>query len=118
LKSKVDLKERQLYVNRKNNGISSVHPLYGPEIRALRKLKIEYPETQYVRRDYVFTSERKSPMIDLTFRKMLVRAGDEAISLDCRYTRICCNIKQFLVLCSNKLNCESLHSSREFRGSN
>jgi type 1 fimbriae regulatory protein FimB/type 1 fimbriae regulatory protein FimE len=71
--TQVDLKEGQLHVNRKKNGISSAHPLYGPEIRALRKLKTEYPETQYV-----FTSERKGPMIDSTFRKMLARAGDEA----------------------------------------
>lgn len=71
--TQVDLKEGQLHVNRKKNGISSVHPLYGPEIRALRKLKTEYPETQYV-----FTSERRGPMIDSTFRKMIARAGDKA----------------------------------------
>ena len=71
--TQVDLKEGRLHVNRKKNGISSVHPLYGPEIRALRKLKTEYSETQYV-----FTSERKGPMMDSTFRKMLARAGDEA----------------------------------------
>ena len=71
--TQVDLKEGQLHVNRRKNGISSIHPLYGPEIRALRKLKTEYPETQYV-----FTSERKGPMIDSTFRKMLTRAGDKA----------------------------------------
>lgn len=71
--TQVDLKEGQLHVNRRKNGINSVHPLYGPEIRALRKLKAEYPDTQYV-----FTSERKGPMIDSTFRKMLARAGEEA----------------------------------------
>lgn len=71
--TQVDLKEGQLHVNRKKNGINSTHPLYGPEIRALRKLKIEYPDTQYV-----FTSERKGPMIDSTFRKMVARAGEEA----------------------------------------
>lgn len=46
--TQVDLKEDQLHVNRKENGISSVRPLYGSEIRALRKIKTEYPETQYV----------------------------------------------------------------------
>ncbi len=71
--TQVDLKEGQLHVNRIKNGINSVHPLYGPEIRALRKLKGEYPETQYV-----FVSERGGPMIDSTFRKMLARAGEEA----------------------------------------
>ena len=59
--AQVDLKEGQLHVNRRKNGISTVHPLYGPEIRALRKLKVEYPNTQYV-----FTTERKGPMIDST----------------------------------------------------
>jgi len=71
--NQVDLQEGQLHVNRRKNGINSTHPLYGPEIRALKKLKTEYPETQYV-----FTSERKGPMIDSTFRKMIARAGDEA----------------------------------------
>lgn len=71
--TQVDLQEGQLHVNRRKNGINSTHPLYGPEIRALRKLKTEYPETQYV-----FTSERKGPMIDSTFRKMIARAGDKA----------------------------------------
>jgi type 1 fimbriae regulatory protein FimB len=71
--TQVDLKEGQLHVNRRKNGINSIHPLYGPEIRALRKIKTEYPETQYI-----FTSKRKGPMIDSTFRKMLARAGNEA----------------------------------------
>lgn len=70
--TQVDLKEGLLHVNRRKNGINSIHPLYGPEIRALRKLKAEYPETQYV-----FTSERKGPLIDSTFRKMLGRAGEK-----------------------------------------
>ena len=71
--AQVDLEEGQLHVNRRKNGINTTHPLYGPEIRALRKLRIEYPDTQYV-----FTTERKGPMIDSTFRKMLSRAGENA----------------------------------------
>jgi site-specific recombinase XerD len=71
--TQVDLKEGQLHVNRRKNGINSVHPLYGPEIRALRKLKAEYPNTHYV-----FITERKGPLTDSTFRKMLARAGIKA----------------------------------------
>ena len=38
------------------HGIASVHPLRGPELRALRRLQRDYPETAYV-----FVSERKAP---------------------------------------------------------
>jgi prephenate dehydrogenase len=60
-------------LNRLKNGIDSAHPLFGPELRALRKVKREYPETQYV-----FISERKSPLTTSTFGKMLTRAGENA----------------------------------------
>jgi len=55
------------------NGIQSTHPLAGVEIRALRKLKRDYPET-----DFLFVSERKAPVTDHTFRKILTRAGERA----------------------------------------
>ena len=44
----VDLKQGLIHVTRLKNGIPSVHPLRGPELRALRKLARAYPETQYV----------------------------------------------------------------------
>lgn len=69
----VDFKEGQLHVHRLKNGVNSTHPLFGPEIRALRKLKREYPETQYV-----FVTERKGPMTASTFQKIIARAGKEA----------------------------------------
>ncbi len=69
----VDLKEGLLHVRRRKNGRPSTHPLHGPEIRALRKLARDYPETPYV-----FISERKGPMATATVRKMVARAGREA----------------------------------------
>lgn len=68
--SQIDLKQGLLHVHRLKNGVDSTHPLFGPEIRALRKLKRDYPETQYI-----FTSERKSPVTDSLFRKIVARAG-------------------------------------------
>ena len=52
-------------------GIDDAHPLFGPELRALRKVRKDYPETQYV-----FTSERKSPLTASAFSKILIRAGE------------------------------------------
>tara|TARA_B110000211_G_scaffold111938_1_gene130044 strand:+ start:206 stop:784 length:579 start_codon:yes stop_codon:yes gene_type:complete len=69
----IDLTSGLMQVNRRKNGLNSVHPLFGPELRALRKIKRAYPQT-----DYVFISERGSPMIDSTFRKIVARAGVEA----------------------------------------
>ena len=69
----VDLKQGRLHVNRLKNGITSVHPLRGPELRALRKLERDYPET-----NYVFVSERKGPLTTDTVRKLVARAGQTA----------------------------------------
>ena len=71
--SQIDLRQGHIYVKRRKNSISTTHPLFGPEIRALRKIKRDYPETQYV-----FVTERKGPMTDSTFRKIVSRAGKEA----------------------------------------
>ncbi|MCP3868172.1 MAG: tyrosine-type recombinase/integrase [Gammaproteobacteria bacterium] len=43
----VDLKAELVHINRRKNGTPSTHPLGGTEIRALRKLKRDYPATQY-----------------------------------------------------------------------
>ena len=68
--SQVDLKQGLLYVTRLKHGLSASHPLFGPEIRALRQLKRDYPDT-----DYLFMTERKAPITAATFRKMIARAG-------------------------------------------
>lgn len=66
----IDLKEGRLHVGRLKNGMPSTHPLRGPEIRALRRLRRDYPETPYV-----FVTERKGPLTTSTVRKMITRAG-------------------------------------------
>lgn len=66
----VDFQLGLLHVRRRKNGIPSTHPLRGKEIRALRQILRDYPETPYI-----FVSERKAPMTDSTFRKLLARAG-------------------------------------------
>ena len=72
-REQVDLRQGLLHVHRRKNGLPSTHPLRGPELRALRKVFREYPETAYV-----FVSERRAPMTAATFRKLIARAGDAA----------------------------------------
>lgn len=69
----VDLKQGLLYVSRQKNGTPSTHPLRGPEIRALRRIQREYPDTPYV-----FVTERRGPMTTSNVRKMVARAGRNA----------------------------------------
>lgn len=69
----VDLKNGRLHVRRLKNGLPSTHPLYGPEIRALRRLLRDDSDTPYV-----FVSERKAPMTPSTFAKIIRRAGEVA----------------------------------------
>lgn len=69
----VDLKQGILHVSRLKNGVASTHPLRGPELRALRKLKRDYPDTPYV-----FVSERKGPLTASNVRKIVSRAGEKA----------------------------------------
>lgn len=69
----VDLKQGLLHVQRLKNGADSTHPIRGPEIRALRHLQRDYPDTPYV-----FVTERKGPLTTSTVRKMVARAGEKA----------------------------------------
>jgi len=66
----VDLDQGRLHVTRSKNGSASVHPLRGPELRALRRLQREYPSSPYL-----FTTERKSPLTASTVRHIVKRAG-------------------------------------------
>jgi integrase len=52
----IELSEGRLHVRRVKNGIASVHPIRGDEMRALRKLRRDYPKEAYV-----FVSERGGP---------------------------------------------------------
>ena len=68
-----DLRQGLLHVTRLKHGIASVHPLRGPELRTLRRLQRDYPDTAYV-----FVSERKAPLTADTVRKIVGRAGQRA----------------------------------------
>jgi type 1 fimbriae regulatory protein FimB/type 1 fimbriae regulatory protein FimE len=68
--SQVNLNSGKLHVNRLKNGDSSVHFLEGDEIRALRKLERDYPDSQFV-----FCSERHGPLTPNTVYKLFARAG-------------------------------------------
>ena len=52
----IELSEGRLHVHRVKNGIPSVHPIRGDEMRALRKLRRDYPKDAYV-----LVSERGGP---------------------------------------------------------
>ena len=69
----VDLKQGLMHVSRLKNGVNSTHPLRGPELRALRKLKRDYKDTPYV-----FVTERKGPLTASAVRKIIARAGEIA----------------------------------------
>lgn len=69
----VDLRNGLLHARRQKHGLPSTHPLYGVELRALRQLVWMYPDTPSV-----FVTERKGPMTDSTFRKIIARAGARA----------------------------------------
>lgn len=69
----VELDSGSLHVSRVKKGTPSVHPIRGPEIRALRRLKRDYPETPYV-----FVTERKGPLTNSAVGKMIARAGEKA----------------------------------------
>ena len=44
----IDFKSGTIYVKRVKNGTPSVQPLYGDEMRALRKIQRDYPACPYV----------------------------------------------------------------------
>ena len=69
----VDLKQGHLHVHRLKNGTPSTHPIRGPEIRAVRRLRREYPNTPYL-----FVTERGGPLTPSTVRKIVARAGTKA----------------------------------------
>ena len=68
-----DLDHGLLHVRRVKNGTPSVHPIGGTEIRALRRLKREQPESRHV-----FLTERRAPMTAAGFRKLIARTGESA----------------------------------------
>lgn len=69
----LDLSHGRLHVQRLKQGVPSVHPLRGPEIRSLRRLQRESTASPYV-----FVSERGGPLSDSGVRKIVARAGVRA----------------------------------------
>jgi len=68
----VDLKAGHLYVQRLKNGVPSTHPLRGPELRALKQLRRDWPGSPYL-----FISERGADDRQQC-AQMVTRAGVQA----------------------------------------
>jgi type 1 fimbriae regulatory protein FimE len=69
----IDLKAGLAHVSRLKNGTPSTQPIRGPELRALRELRRDYPDSPYL-----FVTERDGPMTPATARKIIARAGELA----------------------------------------
>ena len=79
--SQLDLRHGRMHVNRAKGGIESVHPLHGPELRALRPLQGKSP--------YVFVTEAGTPVTTAWFLRMLQPlAKPPSYPLQC--IRTCC----------------------------
>jgi len=68
-----DLKAGLLHVGRLKHGVPSTHPVRGPELRALGRLKRDFPKSPYV-----FISQRGGPMTSNNAREIVFRAGKAA----------------------------------------
>jgi integrase len=62
-----------LHVRRAKNGKPSVHPLRGDELRALRQLQREYPDSAFV-----FATERGGPFTPDAVNRLIKRIGERA----------------------------------------
>src|SRR5262249_26883030 len=69
----IEVSEGRLHVHRVKNGIASVLPIRGDEIRALRKLRRDYPKDAHV-----FVSERGGPISPIGFHRLIQRVGEAA----------------------------------------
>jgi type 1 fimbriae regulatory protein FimB/type 1 fimbriae regulatory protein FimE len=66
----IDFAHGLMHVRRVKNGLPSVHPIGGEELRGLRAIRRDAGEGRYV-----FITERKAPMTPAGFRKLLTRIG-------------------------------------------
>jgi hypothetical protein len=62
-----------LHVRRVKNGKPSVHPLRGDEIRALRELRRQFPDSAFV-----FATERGGPFTPDACNRLIKRIGERA----------------------------------------
>jgi integrase len=70
----LDLTTGRMHVRRAKGGETSVHPIGGKEMRALRRLQRQAP----VKSVYVFVSERGAPLGVAGYQRMVARAGKAA----------------------------------------
>ena len=66
----VDFKAGSIHINRLKNGKPATHYLEGDEMRALRRLRREYPHSPFI-----FVTERGGPLTRSTVNKLVERAG-------------------------------------------
>ena len=66
----VDLKNARMHVSRLKNGDASVHYLEGDELRALRQLRRDNRDS-----DFVFNSQRQGPLSTRQVHTIIARAG-------------------------------------------
>lgn len=69
----VNLADAELAVARLKNGKAGIHPLTGDDVRALRRIRRDYPASPWI-----FTTERGGPLTTSTVRKLIARAGRNA----------------------------------------
>ena len=62
-----------LHVRRAKNGKPSVHPLRGDEIRALRELRRQFPDS-----GFVFVTERSGPFTADAINQLIKRIGERS----------------------------------------
>lgn len=68
-----DMKRGQAHINRLKSGSPATHSIEGDELRLLRRLQREYPDSPFV-----FTTERGGPLTRSTVSKLTARAGQKA----------------------------------------
>jgi type 1 fimbriae regulatory protein FimB/type 1 fimbriae regulatory protein FimE len=66
----LDLRAAMLHVRRVKNGVTAVHPLRGPELRALRRL-----QQTAAGMAYLFLSERGGPLTARAVHHIVAQAG-------------------------------------------
>lgn len=62
-----------LHVRRAKNGKPSAHPLRGDEVRALRELRRQFPDSAFV-----FATERSGPFTPDAINRLIKRIGERA----------------------------------------
>jgi integrase len=68
----VDFDRATLHVRRRKDGVTGAHPITGPVMRALRRLRREQgPQSQWI-----FNTERGGPFTTAGFNRMIERAGE------------------------------------------